>query len=153
MKIINQKFNTISEHKKKIFTLNMIIKELEKSFTLLINTNIKLRIAENMSDKKINDYRIIKNYYNRKVQENILLINTFHYLLKTNKFNNSLLESKNIKFRKFIEIILNPLIKKDTYFIMDTIDTISKKSSNGDILIKLLSCYKRNLKPILFKSL
>jgi hypothetical protein len=148
MKIINQKFNNISENKIKLFTLNMIIKELENSFNLLINTNIKLRIAEYIYNKKFNEYRIIKNYYNRKVQENILLINTFHYLLKTNKFNDSILESKNIKFRKFIEIILNPLIKKNTYFIMDTIDTLNKKSTNNDRLIKLLTYYKTNFKII-----
>jgi hypothetical protein len=148
MKIINQKFNNISQNKIKLFTLTMIMKELENSFNLLINTNIKLRIAEYIYHKKFNEYRIIKNYYNRKIQENILLINTFHYLLKTNKFNDSILESKNIKFRKFIEIILNPLTKKTTYSIMDTIDTLNKKNGNNDNLIKLLTCYKTNSKNI-----
>jgi hypothetical protein len=148
MKIINQKFNNISENKIKLFTLTMIINELENSFNLLKKTNIKLRIAEYIYDKKFNEYRIIKNYYNRQVQKNILLINTFHYLLKTNKFNNSILESKNIKFRKFIEIILNPLIKKDTYSIMDTIDTLNKECDNNDRLIKLLTYYRTNLKSI-----
>ena len=51
-------------------------------------------------------------------------------------------------FRKFIEIILNPLIKKNTYFIMDTIDTLNKKSTNNDRLIKLLTYYKTNFKII-----
>lgn len=154
MKIINQEFYLISENKKHLFTINMILKELETSFNLVMNANIKLRIAEKLYTKSLNEYRIIKNYYNRKIQENILLINSFHNLLKKYKFNKPILELnlelKNIKFKKFIEIILNPLIKKDIYFIMNVIDTINKKNIYTEKIIKLLTYYKINYKKIVY---
>ena len=101
----------------KEYELIDIIKELKESFIMFNIANIKLKKAINNmytkdSMKAYNEYRMIKNYYNKSIINCNLIAKKFFKITKQNKMINNLY-IKNNKFNKFIELILDPLIKKD----------------------------------------
>lgn len=124
-----------------------IIKELKESFIMFNNANIQLKKAINNmytkdSMKAYNEYRMIKNYYNKSIINCNLIAKKFYKITKQNKIINNLY-NKNNKFNKFIELILDPLIKKDNNFVRNNLKIDNKKIIfKEDELYKQFNYYK-----------
>jgi hypothetical protein len=134
----------------KEYELIDIIKELKESFIMFNNTNIQLKKAINNmntkdSMKAYNEYRMIKNYYNKSIINCNLIAKKFFKITKQNKMINNLY-IKNNKFNKFIELILDPLIKKDNNFVRNNIKIDNKKIIfKEDDLYKQFNYYKNKI--------
>jgi hypothetical protein len=133
----------------KEYELINIIKELKESFIMFNNANIKLKKAINNmytkdSMKAYNEYRMIKNYYNKSIINCNLIAKKFLKITKQNKMINNLYN--NNKFNKFIELILDPLIKKDINFVRNNIKIDNKKIFfKEDELYKQFNYYKNKI--------
>jgi hypothetical protein len=127
-----------------------IIKELKESFIMFNNANIQLKKAINNmytkdSMKAYNEYRMIKNYYNKSIINCNLIAKKFYKITKQNKMINNLY-IKNNKFNKFIELILDPLIKKDNNFVRNNLKIDNKKIIfKEDELYKQFNYYKNKI--------
>jgi len=134
----------------KEYELIDIIKEIKESFIMFNIANIKLKKAINNmytkdSMKAYNEYRMIKNYYNKSIINCNLIAKKFFKITKQNKMINNLYINNN-KFNKFIELILDPLIKKDNNFVKNNLKIDNKKLIfKEDELYKQFNYYKNKI--------
>jgi len=134
----------------KEYELIDIIKEIKESFIMFNIANIKLKKAINNmytkdSMKAYNEYRMIKNYYNKSIINCNLIAKKFFKITKQNKMINNLYINNN-KFNKFIELILDPLIKKDNNFVKNNLKIDNKKIIfKEDELYKQFKYYKNKI--------